>query len=71
MDEIKKPNPVVRTKAFCVEVVTELKKSAWPTRKDLLDSTVMVIVTMLILGIFVAAADFMFQRIVGMLTKST
>ena len=55
---------------FFAEVVTELKKSAWPTRKELLDSTVMVIVTMLILGAFVAVADLVFVKIIGILTKS-
>ena len=70
MDETKKPNLVVKTKMFFAEVVTELKKSAWPTRKELLDSTLVVIVTMLILGIFVAVADLVFVKIIGALTKS-
>ena len=51
-------------------VVTELKKSAWPTRKELLDSSLVVIVTMLILGMFVAVADLVFVKIIGILTKS-
>ena len=50
-------NPVVKTREFFTEVVTELKKSAWPTRKELIDSTLVVIVTVLILGVFVASAD--------------
>jgi preprotein translocase subunit SecE len=66
----KKPNLVVRIKTFCNEVIVELKKSSWPTRKELVDSTIIVIVTMIILGIFVAFADMVFVRIVGMLTKS-
>ena len=66
----KKPNVVVKTKSFVNEVVVELKKSAWPTRKDLIDSTVIVIVTMIILGVFVAFADLVFVKIIGMLTKS-
>ena len=70
MDETKKPNLVVKAKMFFAEVVTELKKSAWPTRKELLDSTLVVIVTMLILGIFVAVADLVFVKIIGALTKS-
>ncbi|MEI8313989.1 MAG: preprotein translocase subunit SecE [Verrucomicrobiota bacterium] len=70
MDEIKNPNLVVKTKAFFAEVVTELKKSAWPTRKELLDSTLVVIVTMLILGVFVSVADLVFVKIIGILTKS-
>ena len=71
MDELqKKPNLVVKTRTFVNEVVVELKKSAWPTRKELIDSTVMVIVTMIVLGMFVAFADLVFARIIGMLTKS-
>ena len=53
-----------------MEVWTELKKSSWPTRRELADSTIVVIVTILILGIFVALADLVFLRIVGMLTRS-
>ena len=70
-DELqKKPNVVVKTQTFFNEVVVELKKSSWPTRKELIDSTVMVIVTMVILGVFVAFADLVFVKIIGMLTKS-
>lgn len=70
-DELqKKPNVVVKTQTFFNEVVVELKKSSWPTRKELIDSTMMVIVTMVILGVFVAFADFVFVKIIGMLTKS-
>ena len=70
MDEIKKPNLIVKTQTFFAEVVTELKKSAWPTRKELLDSSLVVIVTMLILGMFVAVADLVLVKIIGILTKS-
>ena len=39
MEELqKKPNLVVKTKTFINEVVVELKKSSWPTRKELIDS---------------------------------
>jgi len=70
MDEIKKANFIVKTQTFFAEVVTELKKSAWPTRKELLDSSLVVIVTMLILGMFVAVADLVLVKIIGILTKS-
>ena len=64
-------NPFVRVRGFLNDVLAELKKSAWPTRKELVDSTVVVIITVLILGLFVAFADFVFLKIIGMLTKST
>jgi preprotein translocase subunit SecE len=55
---------------FLAEVMVELKKSSWPTRKELIDSTFVVIVTVLILGIFVALADLVFLRIIAFLTKA-
>jgi preprotein translocase subunit SecE len=63
-------NPVVRIRDFFTEVVAELKKSAWPTRKELIDSSIVVIVTILVLGLFVAGADIVIGRIVAMLTGS-
>lgn len=63
-------NPFLRVRDFLVEVTAELKKSSWPTRKELIDSTVVVIITVLILGVFVALADLVFLRIIGMLTKA-
>ena len=62
-------NPVVRIRDFFTEVVAELKKSAWPTRKELIDSSLVVIMTVLILGVFVAGADIVIGRIVSMLTR--
>jgi preprotein translocase subunit SecE len=62
-------NPVVRIRDFFTEVVAELKKSAWPTRKELIDSSLVVIMTVLILGVFVAGADIVISRIVSMLTR--
>ncbi len=62
-------NPFLKVQEFVVEVWAELKKSSWPTRKELVDSTVVVIVTILVLGIFVALADLVFLRIVALLTR--
>ena len=63
-------NPFLRMRDFLAEVMVELKKSSWPTRKELIDSTFVVIVTVLILGIFVALADLVFLRIIAFLTKA-
>jgi preprotein translocase subunit SecE len=63
-------NPFLKVQEFVVEVWAELKKSSWPTRKELIDSTIVVIVTILVLGIFVALADLVFLRIVALLTRS-
>jgi len=63
-------NPFLRARAFVAEVMAELKKSSWPTWKELGDSTIVVIITVLILGVFVALADMVFLRIIGYLTRA-
>jgi preprotein translocase subunit SecE len=45
----------VRT--FLEEVRGELKKCSWPTRPELIDSTVVVIVSVVIVAVFVGASD--------------
>lgn len=63
-------NPLLKIREFMTEVAVELKKSSWPTRKELVDSTVVVIITLLILGAFVALADFVFLRLVSLLMRA-
>jgi preprotein translocase subunit SecE len=62
-------NPFLKVQEFVIEVWAELKKSSWPTRKDLVDSTIVVMITIVVLGIFVALADLVFLRIVALLTR--
>ena len=59
------------------EVNTELKKATWPwdpkekgvkKYKQLIDSTIVVIIAMLILGAFVAAIDFALRGLMSWLT---
>ena len=64
-------NPFNKTRDFLTEVVTELKKSSWPARRELVDSTLVVIITVLALGIFVAFADVVFLRVISLLVKSS
>jgi preprotein translocase subunit SecE len=65
----KKAGLGTRVRNFFSEVVVELKKSSWPTRRDLVDSTIIVVITMVLLGLFVALADVVLSRIVGWLTR--
>ena len=43
---------------FGGETVSELKKSSWPTWKELWNYTIVVLVGIAILGLFTAIADF-------------
>ncbi len=44
-------------KTFLSEVKAELKKCTWPTRRELLGSTMVVVVSVIILSVFVGLSD--------------
>lgn len=44
-------------KTFLEEVKTELLKCTWPTRKELFGQSVVVIISVIILGAFVGLCD--------------
>jgi preprotein translocase subunit SecE len=46
---------------FLISVESELDKVVWPGRKQVMQSTVVVIVTMLFLGAFLFGVDFMWR----------
>jgi len=49
---------------FFGEVSAELKKCAWPTRSELFDSTVVVIISVALLGSFVAVCDLVLREVI-------
>ncbi|ALJ56906.1 SecE/Sec61-gamma subunits of protein translocation complex [Candidatus Xiphinematobacter sp. Idaho Grape] len=66
-----------RTRKFIVEVKAELGKAQWPwdprekgfkRYRELSDSTVVVVVAMLLLGGYVATFDLIVVNLVGLLT---
>jgi preprotein translocase subunit SecE len=61
-------NPFRSVRIFAGEMAGELKKSSWPTRIELRDSTVVVIVAVIILGIFTSIADFSLYQVVTLFT---
>ncbi|MDP6522935.1 MAG: preprotein translocase subunit SecE [Kiritimatiellia bacterium] len=44
-------------KTFWEEVVAETKKSTWPERQELMESTLVVIVAVILLSAFVGVSD--------------
>jgi len=47
---------------FMKEAIAELKKVVWPTRKDLKNSTIVVISTIIIVSIFIGLVDIFFTK---------
>ena len=57
-----------RCSGFLTEVQTEMKKSVWPSRPELVESTLVVIITVLLLGAFVYVCDFVLVKVITFLT---
>jgi len=61
-------NPFRKSRIFFGEMSQELKKSVWPTKQELRDSTIVVFVASLLLGGYVALADFSVYNWIQLLT---
>jgi preprotein translocase subunit SecE len=58
-----------RVREFLKEVRAEITKVSWPTRRELLDSTVVVIVTVVIVAVFIGIADRILNAAIGILFR--
>ena len=52
---------------FIKEARVELKKVNWPTRKELIDSTKVVLITSLLLAAFIGVIDFILSQLINAL----
>jgi preprotein translocase subunit SecE len=60
---------IEKATAFLQEVHAETKKVTWPSRKDVLGSTLVVIVAVFIIAGFLGIIDFALSFIIGSLIK--
>ena len=69
---------ITKTKSFLSEVKVELQKASWPWEpkekgikryKELTDSTLVVIIAMLLLGGYVALFDFILVNVIHFFTR--
>jgi len=67
---------LAKAKNFVLDIKTELQKASWPwdpkekgmkKYKELIDSTVIVVIAMLLLSGFIAGWDFIMNMLVGIL----
>ena len=59
---------IKRCKQFIADTVSELKKCNWPSKNELMEATVLVIVSVLILAFFVAGVDEINMKLISWLT---
>ncbi len=54
---------------FIKEAIAELKKVIWPTKKELKNSTIVVITTIIIASIFIGLVDIFFTKALTLFMK--
>jgi len=62
-----KPKLTSRAKSYFKGVKSELKKVNWPTRKELTNYTIVVLVTVSVMTIVIWGLDLVFENIVGLI----
>ena len=60
-----------KIRLFSRELILELKKSSWPSKRELKESTIIVLLGILMLGVFVSMVDFSLFQIVSLLISFT
>ena len=55
---------------FLKEARAELGKVTWPTRKELYESTILVIVSVILVTVFIGAVDFVFNKMLQFFAQS-
>ena len=58
---------IFKVVGFINDVGLELKKSAWPTRAELQESTLVVIMSVIVLGAFVGLSDLILMRVLHLI----
>jgi preprotein translocase subunit SecE len=60
---------IAKTINFFKEVKVELKKVSWPDRNELLGSTTVVIISVIILAVFIGICDFIFSKVIHIIIR--
>ena len=60
---------ITKVQSFLNEVLAEMKKVSWTTRRELIDSTLIVIFSSVLLGSFIALIDVVYSKGVTTLLK--
>jgi preprotein translocase subunit SecE len=68
-DEAKGGSLIGRARDFIKDVRVESTKVSWPTRIELRDSTMVVIVTVLLVSVFLFIVDRILQSSLGLLFR--
>ncbi|EDM26316.1 hypothetical protein LNTAR_19632 [Lentisphaera araneosa HTCC2155] len=57
-------NPIRKVSKYTIDVVEELKRCSWPGKSELVQSSILVLITCILLAIFVQFADGILQKLI-------
>ena len=52
------------------EVLSEIKKVTWPTQKQTIDKTMLVVVVSVVVAVYIGGLDYVFQQLMTVLISS-
>lgn len=55
---------------FYWETIAELKKVSWPTRKEAISLTKVVLIVILVMGAFLGILDYLFSQLFGLILSA-
>ncbi len=58
-----------KIKKFFTEVIVELKKVSWSTKREVIDATWIILFSAGFLGIYIATTDFVLSKFVGLIIR--
>jgi|GEM_PF-634348 len=58
--------PLQKAQKYLGEVITELKKTTWPTKPELITQTQVVLGVLIGIGVFIAAWDFILSQVLNL-----
>jgi len=63
-------NPIQAIQNYYEGTVEQLKKCSWPSKKELYDSTIVIVFTMVLSTVFVMVTDWLCELLVRLITGS-
>ncbi|HRZ13648.1 MAG TPA: preprotein translocase subunit SecE [Kiritimatiellia bacterium] len=60
---------ITAARTFIEEVRAEMKKCSWPTRSELSESTMVVIVSVVLMAVFVGLSDVVLMSVMRMVIR--
>ena len=64
-----KPSFWLRITKYFREVRSELRKVAWPNRKEVINNTGIVLLVVVIVALFIGVVDFLISNLLGLLSR--